>query len=47
MNKKIKKTISYLTALTVFMFAFSYMLVPLYDVFWEVTGLNGKTGRTS
>ncbi len=45
MNKKIKKTISYLTALTVFMFAFSYMLVPLYDVFCEVTGLNGKTGR--
>ena len=26
------------------MFAFGYALVPLYDVFCEVTGLNGKTG---
>jgi len=25
------------------MFAFGFMLVPLYDVFCEVTGLNGKT----
>jgi cytochrome c oxidase assembly protein subunit 11 len=27
------------------MFAFGYVLVPLYDVFCELTGLNGKTGR--
>lgn len=26
------------------MFGFGYALVPLYDVFCEVTGLNGKTG---
>tara|TARA_Y100001949_G_scaffold170903_1_gene172641 strand:- start:194 stop:748 length:555 start_codon:yes stop_codon:yes gene_type:complete len=45
MNKKIKKTFSYLALFAVFMFGFSYMLVPLYDVFCEVTGLNGKTGR--
>ena len=26
----------------IFMFFFSFMLVPLYNVFCEVTGLNGK-----
>jgi cytochrome c oxidase assembly protein subunit 11 len=26
------------------MFGFGFVLVPLYDVFCEVTGLNGKTG---
>lgn len=26
------------------MFGFGFLLVPLYDVFCEVTGLNGKTG---
>ena len=28
------------------MFFFSYMLVPLYDIFCEVTGLNGKTNTS-
>lgn len=27
------------------MFGFGYLLVPLYSVFCELTGLNGKTGR--
>ncbi len=27
------------------MFGFGFALVPLYDVFTDVTGLNGKTGR--
>lgn len=27
------------------MFGFGFALVPLYDIFCEVTGLNGKTGR--
>ena len=27
------------------MFAFGFALVPLYDVFCDVTGLNGKTGN--
>lgn len=27
------------------MFAFGYALVPLYEVFCELTGINGKTGR--
>ena len=26
------------------MFGFGYALVPLYDVFCEITGINGKTG---
>ncbi|MBJ41156.1 MAG: cytochrome c oxidase assembly protein [Gammaproteobacteria bacterium] len=43
MNKKIK-TYYLLTAFTIFMFGFSYMLVPIYEVFCEITGLNGKTG---
>ncbi len=29
------------------MFAFAFALVPLYDVFCEVTGLNGKTNTSS
>lgn len=29
----------------VLMFGFGFLLVPLYDVFCDITGLNGKTGR--
>ncbi|MCC7122249.1 MAG: cytochrome c oxidase assembly protein [Gammaproteobacteria bacterium] len=36
-----------LMGLTALMFGFGYALVPLYDVFCEVTGLNGKTGELS
>jgi cytochrome c oxidase assembly protein subunit 11 len=32
-----------LTALAVGMFGFAFALVPLYNVFCEITGLNGKT----
>ena len=38
---KNKVFVSLLGAVT-FMFFFSFMLVPLYNVFCEVTGLNGK-----
>ncbi len=31
--------------LVVFMFGFGFLMVPIYDVLCEVTGLNGKTGR--
>ncbi len=31
-----------LTGAVIFMFFFSFMLVPLYNVFCEVTGINGK-----
>ena len=34
-----------LAGVTLAMFGFGYALVPLYDVFCEITGLNGKTGR--
>lgn len=32
-----------LIAFTAFMFVFGFLLVPLYDVFCDITGLNGKT----
>ena len=32
-----------LCVLAVGMFGFAYALVPLYEVFCEVTGINGKT----
>ena len=41
----LKKTYIALTFVTIFMFSFSYMLVPLYDIFCEITGLNGKTNQ--
>ena len=33
--------------LAIGMFGFGYLMVPLYDIICEVTGLNGKTGRVS
>jgi cytochrome c oxidase assembly protein subunit 11 len=36
-----------LLGLTGLMFGFGYSLVPLYNVFCEVTGINGKTGELS
>ena len=38
------KVIGRLLLLVVAMFGFGFALVPLYDVFCDVTGLNGKTG---
>ncbi|MDQ7091840.1 MAG: cytochrome c oxidase assembly protein [Methylococcales bacterium] len=29
------------------MFGFGYALVPLYDVFCDITGINGKTNKTA
>ena len=42
MNNKSKKTIKLLSTVVLGMFVFSFPLVPLYNVFCEVTGLNGK-----
>jgi len=39
-----KPVVGKLLLLVIMMFGFGYALVPLYDVFCEVTGLNGKTG---
>ena len=41
----IRRTAARLALATCVMFGFGYALVPLYNVFCEVTGLNGKTGR--
>ncbi len=41
----IKRTTSRLLLFSVAMFGFGYALVPLYNVFCDVTGFNGKTGR--
>ena len=43
MRTSIAKTALRLLGVTVVMFGFGFALVPLYDVFCEVTGLNGKT----
>jgi cytochrome c oxidase assembly protein subunit 11 len=40
-----KKVVRNLLFAVVGMFGFGFALVPLYDVFCEVTGLNGKTGE--
>ena len=34
-----------LAIIPLLMFGFGFALVPLYDVFCDITGLNGKTGR--
>ena len=43
--KSVKKTVLSLTIFTFVMFGFGYAMVPLYDVFCQITGLNGKTIR--
>ncbi len=41
---QIKRTVKRLSFIVVGMSAFAFALVPLYDLFCEITGLNGKTG---
>ncbi|WP_334313379.1 cytochrome c oxidase assembly protein [Psychrosphaera algicola] len=43
-NNKIVKKLVLTVAL---MFGFGFALVPLYDVFCDITGLNGKTSTTA
>lgn len=40
-----KKTNKWLFVIPILMFGFGYLMVPLYSVFCDVTGLNGKTGQ--
>jgi cytochrome c oxidase assembly protein subunit 11 len=40
-----RKVLKRLTIAAVAMFGFGFALVPLYDVFCDITGINGKTGR--
>jgi cytochrome c oxidase assembly protein subunit 11 len=43
-NKSTKSIVHNLLFVVAGMFCFGFALVPLYDVFCEYTGLNGKTG---
>lgn len=45
LSKQARGTLKKLALLTVAMFGFGFALVPLYNVFCQITGLNGKTGR--
>jgi len=40
-----RRSVRRIALVVIAMFGFGYLLVPLYDVFCEITGLNGKTGR--
>ena len=42
-----RRTVTKLVLATCVMFSFGYALVPIYNVFCTITGLNGKTGRLS
>lgn len=45
LNNANRKLITQLVVITVAMFGFGFLLVPLYDVFCEVTGFGGKTNK--
>lgn len=40
-----KRVVKRLAVVVLAMFGFGFALVPLYDVFCDITGINGKTGR--
>lgn len=42
-----KKLVKKLVLTVFFMFGFGFALVPLYDVFCDITGLNGKTSNVA
>ncbi len=46
-NKGVRRTVIRTVAALVGMFAFAFALVPLYDVFCEITGINGKTNGSA
>ncbi|MXZ80760.1 MAG: cytochrome c oxidase assembly protein [Gammaproteobacteria bacterium] len=39
--------ILHLVLIPIAMFGFGYLMVPIYDIFCDITGLNGKTGSIS
>lgn len=43
----VKRTVIRTVAVLIGMFAFAFALVPLYDVFCRITGLNGKVDTTA
>jgi cytochrome c oxidase assembly protein subunit 11 len=40
-----RRVVKRLSLVVLAMFGFGFALVPLYDVFCDITGINGKTGR--
>ena len=44
---EVKMLTGKLLVMAVAMFGFGFLLVPIYDVFCEITGLNGKTENTA
>ncbi|MFW6344921.1 MAG: cytochrome c oxidase assembly protein [Halomonas sp.] len=46
-RRGVRRTVTKTLFALVGMFAFAFALVPLYDVFCEVTGLNGKTNGSA
>ena len=46
-DNKIYRNAGLLGVLAIGMFGFAFGLVPLYEVFCEVTGINGKTAETA
>lgn len=46
-NNNNKKVASKLLLIVFGMFGFGFALVPLYDVFCDITGLNGKTNESA
>ena len=45
MKNNATKTAKKLGLVAVAMFGFGYLMVPIYNILCEVTGINGKTGR--
>ncbi|WP_448212563.1 cytochrome c oxidase assembly protein [Colwellia sp. MEBiC06753] len=46
-EQNIQKTVKKLVLVVFAMFGFGFAMVPLYDVFCDITGLNGKTADTA
>jgi len=46
-NTATTRLVAKLLVVVVAMFGFGYLMVPLYNVFCELTGLNGRAGRMS
>ena len=47
MTQDITRTVKKLGLFAIAMFGFGYVMVPIYDVICDITGLNGKTGEIS
>jgi len=46
-EQNVQKTVKKLVLVVFAMFGFGFAMVPLYDVFCDITGLNGKTAGTA